>query len=241
MNDILLVVKKRMVLILVFVAAVSIFEAVRINKIKPMYAVTASLILENMAPKSVTDNDMFYAPNDLGVDYYRTQCRILSSRFLAEKVFNMLHLDNDVEFKDSKDPVGLLLSKVSVEQERYSWAVFVHVYDNNPKRAALIANAIVDAYIIQDVERKLLLKQNNKPTFSLPIEQLKEMSMEKMSIISGIRILDKAVVPNSPVFPNRIKSIMLAIIISAFAGVVISYAFEIFSPSLKKVKKAKLQ
>ena len=53
------------------------------------------------------------------------------------------------------DPVSILVSKISVDPVSESRVVLIRVRDENPERAARLADAIAEAYADQNVERKV--------------------------------------------------------------------------------------
>jgi succinoglycan biosynthesis transport protein ExoP len=98
-------------------------------------------------------------------EYYATQLRVLESRNIAERVVTDLGLQHDPDFLGKsesgfepaslRDAAQLLMSRVSVEQVEDTRLVEVSVTDHDPERAALVANAIIDAYIQKSLEDRM--------------------------------------------------------------------------------------
>ncbi|MCB9708698.1 MAG: polysaccharide biosynthesis tyrosine autokinase [Myxococcales bacterium] len=101
-------------------------------------------------------------------EWYETQNRIIESRAVAEKVVKEFGLHHDATF--NRVPEGkrkrwrgtsvdraaeLLQDRLKVQQVRDTRLVEVRVKDRNPKRAALLANAIADAYTEKSLEDRL--------------------------------------------------------------------------------------
>lgn len=98
-------------------------------------------------------------------EYYATQLRVLGSRNIAERVVTDLGLQHDPDFlgrsesesepASLRDAAQILMNRISVEQVEDTRLVEVSVTDNDPERAALIANAIIDAYIQKTLEDRM--------------------------------------------------------------------------------------
>jgi succinoglycan biosynthesis transport protein ExoP len=98
-------------------------------------------------------------------EWYRTQDVVLASYVLAERVVQALHLDRDRTFAGSGAPrdaeaargvaASELRARLSVTPLAQTRVVRVAVEDADPKRAARIANALVDAYLAKAVEDRV--------------------------------------------------------------------------------------
>lgn len=98
-------------------------------------------------------------------EWYRTQDIVLASHALAERVVQTLHLDRDRTFVGSgtpRDPEAArgvaaseLRARLSVTPLPQTRVVRVAVEDADPKRAASIANAVVDTYLTKAVEDRV--------------------------------------------------------------------------------------
>jgi succinoglycan biosynthesis transport protein ExoP len=98
-------------------------------------------------------------------EWYRTQDVVLASHVLAERVVQTLHLDRDRTFAGSgaprdpeamrRDAASALRARLSITPLPQTRVVRVAVEDADPKRAASIANAVVDAYLNKAVEDRV--------------------------------------------------------------------------------------
>ena len=104
-------------------------------------------------------------------EYFATQNLIISSRAVAERVVEKLGLQYDEDFLGRAslpeveraklspptiaEAADRLRGSLSIVEERNTRLVHVHVEDRDPKRAALLANAVVDEYMTKDVEDRL--------------------------------------------------------------------------------------
>lgn len=93
-------------------------------------------------------------------EYFDTQLRLIRSRRVAERTVRTLGLNRDTAFLGNLPPGGkhapsdvslhaaaqIVRSRLSVEQERNSRLVVIGFEDADPRRAARIVGAVVDAY-----------------------------------------------------------------------------------------------
>lgn len=97
-----------------------------------------------------------------------TQNLIIGSRVIAERVVRQLGLNEDPTFPslsqdmpaswhgmEVADAAAILQARVTIVPVDRTRIVEVHVRDRAPERAALIANAIVDAYVEKTIEDRL--------------------------------------------------------------------------------------
>lgn len=152
-QDIIKITKKRWGLIVLITLFVPCLVAISVFNQKSMYRATASIVLSSRPTVKITKIEEVYKP-ELDPQYIQTQFKILSSRALAEKVFEVLHLGRETYFKDIKDPVALINSRTLVEAGKNSSVVYVRFDDEDPIRASRIANALVAAYVAQSQETR---------------------------------------------------------------------------------------
>jgi capsular exopolysaccharide synthesis family protein len=127
-------------------------------RMTPVYRAMVSIIIEKAAPKVVSIEEV-YQPGGAEKEYYQTQYKILSSRTLAKKVVDELNLSQDPEFRTSKDPVGAVLAKLSVEPVRESQMVNLSFESQDAIKSAKVANTFGRLYIQQDLETKKTASQ----------------------------------------------------------------------------------
>jgi succinoglycan biosynthesis transport protein ExoP len=96
----------------------------------------------------------------MGLEWTQTQNAIIASRAVALKVVEHLALHRDASFMgvsaekragwkgvDKETAAKQLLSRLAVKQDRNTRIARIIVNDGDPQRAAVIANAIADAYM----------------------------------------------------------------------------------------------
>lgn len=151
--DYLKIFRKRIGLILLFLIILPIMTAVYDYRQKPLYLSTLSLLIEQKRSNVTQFQNAYQYANIVDKDYIRSQMQVLSSRVLAEKVFDDLKLSKESDFKDIKgDAIFNLKNKIKIDSVRGSNIVLVSVEDTDSLRAAAIANAIAKVYIQQDID-----------------------------------------------------------------------------------------
>jgi capsular exopolysaccharide synthesis family protein len=101
-------------------------------------------------------------------EFFLTQNKIISSRAISEKVVRKLSLDQNLDFwgvepekraawkgASIQQTAERLQSLITVNPERDTRLVHVLIKDRDPKRAKLLANTLVDAYIERTMEDRL--------------------------------------------------------------------------------------
>ena len=151
-GDYVAIVKKRIFVILAFLIVIPSVVTINVNKIKPVYRATVSILIERQMPRVTKFDEAQQQAASRDSQYYQTQYSILASRLLATKVVENLKLSSDPDFQNTDDPAGRVLSQVKVEPARGSQIVLVHVEDTDALRASAIANGIAKAYIQQDLD-----------------------------------------------------------------------------------------
>lgn len=153
-HDYIKIVQKRLSLILLSLIIIPTTATIVVFTMKPIYRATASILIEKSSPKITKFEEVYQqgAGSSEIQQYYQTQYKVLSSRSLAEKVFNKLKLSKDPDFKGEKDPLGALHEEIKIEPVRNSQIVLLRVEDIDALRASSIANALAKLYIQQDVE-----------------------------------------------------------------------------------------
>jgi capsular exopolysaccharide synthesis family protein len=101
-------------------------------------------------------------------EWYQTQNAIISSRTIALRVVDRLNLHRDPEFigvpPEQRDrwrgatrdeAAKVLMESLKVKQERETRVARIDVQSANPERAAVLANAVADAYLDWMMEERL--------------------------------------------------------------------------------------
>ncbi len=126
--------------------------AVASMKATPMYKATAQIEIEKEDVKLLSFQEVVQV-DTTNVDYYNTQYKILKSRSLAETVAEKLKAPKNPQ--DANLTRDSVLRMTKVEPVRNSRLVDVIAESAIPAQAARVANALAEAYIGQDLNKKL--------------------------------------------------------------------------------------
>jgi capsular exopolysaccharide synthesis family protein len=158
--------------VMLVVVLAGTFHTLRQPKI---YSASTSLIIDVAAPR-VLDTDVKEVMGDergnywANKEYYTTQSEVITSRSVASRVVDRLGLRNDPAFLGvegiqdeearkkamaSIDAVTLVRSRIAVIPSANSRVVRIAVEDVDPKRAALLANEVAEAYLAENLSLRL--------------------------------------------------------------------------------------
>jgi capsular exopolysaccharide synthesis family protein len=174
-----LVLRRRWVILAMTVV---VFAAVALYTLRQpkVYGATTSLVIDSAAPR-VLDNQVqdVSEPSTAAYwftkEYTETQINIIMSRAVAERTVEKLGLQSDPEFlgvdrildpsvraslMTKIDAPGLLRSKLSVAPVKDTRIVNVRIEDTDPKRAALLANEVAEAYIAENLALRLRISES---------------------------------------------------------------------------------
>ena len=125
---------------------------------KPIYEAVSTITVDLQSPNVVSVNDVV----NLGErnwwayrDYIETQREIARSRRTASEVMKHLNLLNEEGLKEKGDPISTLLEKLEVELVRDTRIMKIHIYEEDPERASLIANEFAKVYTEANMNLKI--------------------------------------------------------------------------------------
>ncbi len=130
----------------VAIAAVASFKAT------PMYKATAQIEIEKEDVKLLSFQEVVQV-DTTNIDYYNTQYKILKSRSLAEQVAAKLAKNGNPQGANLTRDAVLRMTKI--EPVRNSRLVDVIAESPFPDQAARVANTLAEAYIQQDLNKKI--------------------------------------------------------------------------------------
>ncbi len=193
-------VKRRWVILSILVTVLSL-GMLRTLMMTPLYNATVRLQIDQNAAKvvegGVTPTESIY-----DYDFLKTQYEILQSRGIAERVASNLKLGEDKTFggpsgfsligavrtllsppaEDRKEPTkadkenaasGIVLGNTTVRPVAGSRLVDITYSDPSPARAQRIANAIADAYIASNLDKRFQANAYAKTFLEDQLKQLK--------------------------------------------------------------------
>jgi capsular exopolysaccharide synthesis family protein len=161
----------------ILTTAAVLFVAVALYTLRQprVYASTASVIIDAAAPRFLDSQVQDPSEGAAGGywytrEYTETQTRVITSRAVAARVVEKLGLLSDASFlglssitdpktreaaMKASDAIAVLQGKVSAIPIKDTRIVNVRVEDLDPKRAALLANEVADAYLAENLDMKL--------------------------------------------------------------------------------------
>lgn len=164
--------KRRWVFVLFFVVTVG-GATTWVMRLPRIYRATTTLELSMTAAKFTSLQDIGEGTGSVywqTKEFAETQFQIIRSRAVAKRVVEALGLQDDLGFlgldkiKDpalarkqalTSDPISRLQSMVIVEPVKDSRVVKLAIEDTEPQRATQLVNALADAYVSANLDRKL--------------------------------------------------------------------------------------
>jgi capsular exopolysaccharide synthesis family protein len=160
------IIRRRLPLICALSALCLALAAVAYFFAEPRYAATARVALERGSEQVIKVDQVVpsVAPDSASVD---TEVQVLQSPELAGQVVDQLRLTADPEYNPQladgialpaeqarRQAIALLLSRLKVEREGFSYAIAISFESERPQTAARVANAIADIYVEGQVRSK---------------------------------------------------------------------------------------
>lgn len=189
---------RRKWLILAATALAALLGAAYALRQPKVYSASTSIIIDVAAPRFL-DSDVKDVMGDersnywFNREYYETQAAVITSRVVAERVVQSLGLQGDAGFLGLEhvadpaerkramagaDAAALLRSRIRVIPEKNSRVLHIAVEDLEPKRAALLANEVAEAYKQQNLELKRQTTRNARDWLAQQIEELELASRQ---------------------------------------------------------------
>lgn len=147
-----------------------------------LYEARSQLLLERSGPKVLSVEEI-YSIDSTQKDYYLTQCEIIVSANILNRVLDELGLRRTPPFSRAKDPVAKLRKMIKAQPLRDSRLINVSVIGADPEEITRINHALIDTYIKQQLEDKIGVEENAADWLSGQIKPLRrklEDSEEKV-------------------------------------------------------------
>jgi capsular exopolysaccharide synthesis family protein len=192
------ILRRRWIVIPFFVATVVVTALVTLRQTK-IYDATCTIIIDLQAPK-VLDTQQMQDVVETGAgalywsrEYYETQYKVITSRAVAQRVADKLQLGTNLKFLGldgvgnaaererlvlRADPVPLVQRGLKVEPVKDSRIVRIRFEHPDPETAALLANAVAEAYIAENLAVKTSTTQNASEWLEQQLTDL-EVKLEK--------------------------------------------------------------
>jgi capsular exopolysaccharide synthesis family protein len=167
-----IVLKRKWIILLVFVTAVAVTAIFTMRQPK-IYSASTSLVIESSAPAVL--GEQVREAVDLGTgsywfskEFYETQYKIIKSRQIAERVVEALGLNHDFKFLgidklppelqakalEKADAAGIVQGMIIVQPVKDSRIVNITIEDTDPERAAILANTVANSYKDNNLNRR---------------------------------------------------------------------------------------
>ena len=120
----------------------------------PRYTATALILLEQQRDRSIELEKQFELP--LSLDAVESQIAIIKSTIFLRRVVEKLDLMSDHEFgaRSMQDAVSRLLGAMYVGRVGEGFVLNISATSVDPSRAAKIANAIADGYVVEKLDAR---------------------------------------------------------------------------------------
>lgn len=203
--------------IIAFTAAITLLAAVVVMVITPIYRSTATILIEPSKQKIVANVEDVYNAFGASREHYQTQVEILRSREVALKAVAKLQLYNHpdydprqpkkglaaflekIGFSTAKQPeewneltlseavAGRFQSSASIDPVRLSQLVKVSYESSDPELATRAANAIVAAYIENDLDTRYQMTRDASVWLQSRLASLKEKLTQSEEALQSYR------------------------------------------------------
>ena len=158
-KDYVIVLKRRVWIILVCLVTITLWVSFRAFKKIPLYRASAKILIERQAPEFVPQRN-YDATSFADKEYIQSQINVINSRRLAKKVVESLIAAGDTTFVNQPDPEERFLDGVVVSLSLGTQIVNIQYISPDPLKAAKYANALTNAYIQNDIERRSMATRN---------------------------------------------------------------------------------
>jgi capsular exopolysaccharide synthesis family protein len=167
---------------IILAATVIMFGAVALHTLRQprIFGASTSIVIDATAPRILDSQVADVSEPGAGgywytKEYTETQTSIIMSRAVSQRAVEKLGLDRDPAFlgltsiQDPKaretairnaDAAGVLQSKLAVVPVKDTRIVTVRVEDLDPKRAALLANEVAEAFIAENLALRLRISES---------------------------------------------------------------------------------
>lgn len=153
-KDYLVILKRRSWIILVAFCFFTIRATMETMKKVPMYHAIAKILIETKLPDIAPLPQIYSSAGWERGENLKNQINILTSRTLAKAVVQYLIDNQDNTFAGMNEPERLFLNGVTAEIVSGTQLVSVGYISRNPVQAAKFANALVNVYIQQDINKR---------------------------------------------------------------------------------------
>ena len=153
-KDYLIIIKRRLWVILACFVVSTVRATIQTYKKVPLYQATAKVIIEPMQQQFLPTQPIYAPPPFFDRDYIQSQLNVINSSILAKKAVERLVASGDKSFEGMDSPELAFLGGVSVGIIPGTQLITITYTHTDPIKAAQYANALANAYIQQDLEKR---------------------------------------------------------------------------------------
>ncbi|MDD9197103.1 exopolysaccharide transport family protein [Aliivibrio sp. S3MY1] len=177
--------KKYRLRVLLTVLSVTLIATPLIYSMTPQYSATATMILKAQSDNS-TPIDQVEDFDASQAEYYPTQAEVLQSKGVIEAAVRQLDLQHNslFEIKDTNNAmsedehihqiVKAISKNLSIAPVRFSQLIKVSYESTSPEMSATVTNAVIEAYIQLEEERKIEKTKQAQEWNNTRMAELKE-------------------------------------------------------------------
>ena len=156
--------------------------AIYLSKATPVYSSSSRIYVQQTGPRIMEDNVF---GNGASSTFLANQVELIRSPAILSSAVALPEMSQSKTLSHAENPVGLLLSMVTVDLGKQNDILTVSAESTDPHEAALIVNGVVEAYIAyQDNQRHstaveiLKVLQKEKDRRDAELEQLSKEMMD---------------------------------------------------------------
>ena len=194
-----LIKKRAKVILAIIIIFVLVAASVTFFVLKPEYESNTTLMVGKPVHKVAVNPDEQITYQEIQTNrlLVSTYGEIAKSRLVLDQVIKNLKLDATS---------SSLRNKINVSLVKNTEIIQISVTDQDPERAAIIANELAMAFSDQ---------------------------IAKIMNVENIKIIDKAIPSHYPVKPNRKLNIAISLILGVMVGVFVAFILEFLDTSIK--------
>lgn len=172
LKDYFRIFKRRMWFILIPFIITTLDSGIKTFKKVPIYQATAKIIIERSMPEVISIRQVYAPSSDR--EYTQGQINIITSRSLSKKVVEYLISSGDKTFAGMTEPETAFLGGVNVSMLSGTPLLTISYTSTDPFKAAKFANAIVEVYIQEDVQKRIEASTYATGWLEVQLAELKE-------------------------------------------------------------------
>jgi len=158
-KDYLIIIRRRAWIIAACFFVVTLWSTINTFKKIPLYRASAKIIIERAMPQIAPIQQVYSPSYWVDREYYQSQISLLRSRSLAKKVVENLIAAGDQSFVGLEEPESAFLGEVNVGGVNVLMITNTQMIDvgyitTDAIKAAKFANALVQTYIQQDMDKR---------------------------------------------------------------------------------------